>query len=230
MTRARKKKTRSLAGALALAPFLALAGLATAAPNDPAATAEPPATTTGAATTGPTDADPASEKVPPIPRRTEEVVVQAVRADADTPVTKTDVPRAEIERKNLGQDVPALLADLPAMTYYSDTGLGNGYSYVSMRGVGPTRINFTLDGVPLNEPEDGTLYFVDFGDLGSSVESLQVQRGVGTSAAGVASFVGSVNFASLDLAEETGTTARFTVGSFGTERATVGVQTGRLGS
>lgn len=219
MTRAPKTKTRSLAGALALAPLLALAGLATAVEPEPPAAA-----------TGPADADPASEKVPPIPRRVEEVVVQAVRADVDTPVTKTDVPRAEIERKNLGQEMPALLADLPAMTYYSDTGVGNGYAYVSMRGVGPTRINFTLDGVPLNEPEDGTLYFVDFGDLGSSVESLQVQRGVGTSAAGVASFVGSVNFASLDLAEETGTTARFTLGSFGTERATVGVQTGRLGS
>ncbi|MHB8797371.1 MAG: TonB-dependent receptor [Thermoanaerobaculia bacterium] len=226
MTRARKKKNRTLAGALALVPFLALAGVAPAAASDPA-TAEPPAATAEAAEPA---GDPAAEKVPPMPRRVEEVVVQAVRADADTPVTKTDVPRAEIERKNLGQDVPALLADLPAMTYYSDTGLGNGYSYVSMRGIGPTRINFTLDGVPLNEPEDGTLYFVDFGDLGSSVESLQVQRGVGTSAAGVASFAGSVNFASLDLAEETGTTARFALGSFGTERATVGVQTGRLGS
>lgn len=242
MTRARKKKTRTLAGALALAPFLALVGLAPAADSaEPpraaaadsiahGASAEPPASTPGAVASAGPAGDPASEKVPPMPRRVEEVVVQAVRADVDTPVTKTDVPRAEIERKNLGQDVPALLADLPAMTYYSDTGLGNGYSYVSMRGVGPTRINFTLDGVPLNEPEDGTLYFVDFGDLGSSVESLQVQRGVGTSAAGVASFVGSVNFASLDLAEETGTTARFALGSFGTERATVGVQTGRLGS
>jgi iron complex outermembrane receptor protein len=173
---------------------------------------------------------PVEEKVPPpVLRRVEEIVVQAVRADADTPVTKTDVSREEIAKRNVGQEMPALLADLPAMTYYSDTGLGNGYAYVSMRGIGPTRINFTLDGVPLNEPEDGTLYFVDFGDLGSSVESLQVQRGVGTSAAGVASFVGSVNFASLDLTEEAQTTARFALGSFGTQRVTAGVQTGRLG-
>jgi iron complex outermembrane receptor protein len=173
---------------------------------------------------------PAEETVQPqVPRRFEEVVVQAVRADADTPVTKTDVPREEIEKKNMGQEMPYLLKDLPAMTYYSDTGLANGYAYVSMRGVGPTRINFTLDGAPLNEPEDSTLYFVDFGDFGSSVESLQVQRGVGTSAAGVASFVGSVNFASLDLAETTETTARFSLGSFGSERVTAGFQTGRLG-
>lgn len=173
---------------------------------------------------------PAEEKAQPqVPRRFEEVVVQAVRADADTPVTKTDVPREEIEKKNMGQEMPYLLKDLPAMTYYSDTGLANGYAYVSMRGIGPTRINFTLDGAPLNEPEDSTLYFVDFGDFGSSVESLQVQRGVGTSAAGVASFVGSVNFASLDLAETTETTARFSLGSFGSERVTAGFQTGRLG-
>ena len=173
---------------------------------------------------------PAEEKAPPpVLRRAEDVVVQAVRADADTPVTKTDVAREEIEKKNMGQEMPHLLKDLPAMTYYSDTGLANGYAYVSMRGVGPTRINFTLDGAPLNEPEDSTLYFVDFGDFGSSVESLQVQRGVGTSAAGVASFVGSVNFASLDLAESTETTARFSLGSFGSERVTAGFQTGRLG-
>ena len=174
---------------------------------------------------------PAEEEAAPpkLPRRVEEIVVQAVRADADTPVTKTDVSREEIAEKNVGQEMPALLADLPSMTYYSDTGLGNGYAYVSMRGIGPTRINFTLDGVPLNEPEDGTLYFVDFADLGSSVESLQVQRGVGTSTAGVASFAGSVNFASLDLAETTGTTARFSLGSFGARRATAGFQSGRLG-
>jgi len=171
-----------------------------------------------------------ADEIPPepIPRRVEEIVVQAVRADADTPVTKTDVSREEIAKENVGQEMPALLADLPSMTYYSDTGLGNGYAYVSMRGIGPTRINFTLDGAPLNEPEDGTLYFVDFADLASSVDSLQVQRGVGTSAAGVASFAGSVNFASLDLAESTATTARFALGSFGTQRVTAGFQSGRL--
>lgn len=204
--------SRTTVAALVLAAALA----ATAAPAE-----EPPK--------GPPAAEAAGETVPTLPRRVEEIVVQAVRADADTPVTKTDVSREEIARKNAGQDMPALLADLPAMTYTSDTGLGNGYTYVTMRGVGPTRINFTLDGAPLNEPEDSTLYFVDFADLASSVESLQVQRGVGTSAAGVASFVGSVNFASLDLAEKPELSARLALGSFGTGRATAGYQLGRLG-
>ncbi|MRR12787.1 hypothetical protein EG835_10080, partial [bacterium] len=222
MTSTRRDRTRRAATGFAILTLLFGGGARAAGDAGPQ---EPPPVTAGS------QAPPGQEEPSPkIPRRTEEVVVQAVRADADTPVTKTDVSREELAEKNVGQEMPALLADLPSMTYYSDTGLGNGYAYVSMRGIGPTRINFTLDGVPLNEPEDGTLYFVDFADLGSSVENLQVQRGVGTSAAGVASFAGSVNFASLDLAESTGTTARLALGSFGTERVTAGFQSGRLGT
>ncbi len=224
-TRPGTRPTR-LAAPLALGALLALFP-GPAARADERATAPPGSASAAGAIA---EEAPAEETPQPLlPRRVEEIVVQAVRADADTPVTKTDVSREEIAKRNVGQEMPSLLKDLPAMTYSSDTGLSNGYAYVSMRGVGPTRINFTLDGAPLNEPEDSTLYFVDFGDLGSSVESLQVQRGVGTSAAGVASFVGSVNFASLDLAEATETTARLALGSFGTERVTAGFQTGRLG-
>jgi iron complex outermembrane receptor protein len=211
MTRARNQRPKAHAVALAAA-LLAASAWADEPTKAPAAAEEP-----------------SGEKPVPVTRKTEEIVVQAVRAEVDTPVTKTEVTREELAKENAGQDMPALLADLPGMNYTSDTGLANGYTYVSMRGVGPTRINFTLDGAPLNEPEDSTLYFVDFADLASSVESLQVQRGVGTSAAGVASFVGSVNFASLDLAEKPQLTARLALGSFGTGRATAGYQLGRLG-
>ncbi len=222
MTFTRRDRPAPVATGLALLALL-FPGRSPAAADE---SAQAPAPASAAETA------PSEKETPPAKtlRRTEEVVVQAVRADVDTPVTKTDVPRAELEKKGFGQEMPALLADLPAMTISSDTGLANGYTYVSMRGVGPTRINFTLDGAPLNEPEDSTLYFVDFADLASSVESLQVQRGVGTSAAGVASFVGSVNFASLDLAEKAETTARFAAGSFGTQRASAAYQTGRLGT
>ena len=216
MTRAPKPRPKTPA----LVLVAALAAAAAHADEPPKA---PPVAEASAAET------PADGKPAPVVRRTEEIVVQAVRADVDTPVTKTDVTREELAKENAGQEMPALLADLPAMNYTSDTGLANGYTYVSMRGVGPTRINFTLDGAPLNEPEDSTLYFVDFADLASSVESLQVQRGVGTSAAGVASFVGSVNFASLDLAEKPQLSTRLALGSFGTGRATAGYQFGRLG-
>ncbi len=165
----------------------------------------------------------------PLYRRSEEVVVQAIRADVETPVTKTDLGRAEVERLDYGQEMPFLLRDVPSVTQYSDTGIGSGYSYLYLRGIPQTRLNVTLDGVPLNEPEDSALYFVDFGDFASSLESIQVQRGVGTSSVGTASYAGSINFASLDLAEHARVDGRLGVGSFGTSRATLGVQSGRFG-
>ena len=165
----------------------------------------------------------------PLYRLSEQVVVQAIRADSRAPVTKHDMSRAEIERLDVGQEMPFLLKPLPSLNQYSDTGLGSGYSYLYLRGIQQTRINMTLDGVPLNEPEDSTLYFVDFGDFASSLESIQVQRGVGTSTVGVASFAGSVNFASRDLSGDREWSARLGTGSFGSRRASLGVQSGRVG-
>lgn len=165
----------------------------------------------------------------PLHRRSEEVVVQAIRADLETPVTKTDLGRTEVERLDYGQEMPFLLKDVPSVTQYSDTGMGAGYSYLYLRGIPQTRLNVTLDGVPLNEPEDSALYFVDFGDFASSLESIQVQRGVGTSSVGTASYAGSINFASLDLAERAQVDGRLGGGSFGTGRATLGLQSGRVG-
>jgi iron complex outermembrane receptor protein len=162
-------------------------------------------------------------------RLSESVVVEAIRADARAPVTKDDIPREEIVRQNVGQEMPFLLEPVPSLNVYSDTGLGSGYSYLYLRGIQQTRINTTLDGVPLNEPEDSALYFVDFGDFASSLQSIQVQRGVGTSTVGTASYAGSINFASLDLAEEAGGTVRLGAGSFGTRRAALGGQSGRVG-
>ncbi len=168
-------------------------------------------------------------RLEPLYRLSEEVVVQAVRADVETPVTKTDLGRADIQRLDYGQEMPALLKDVPSATQYSDAGNGAGYAYLYLRGIPQTRLNVTLDGVPLNEPEDSALYFVDFGDFASSLESVQVQRGVGTSSVGTASFAGSVNFASVDLAEHARADARVGTGSFGTTRATLGLQSGRVG-
>jgi iron complex outermembrane recepter protein len=159
----------------------------------------------------------------------EEVVVMAVRAEARTPVTKHEVSRADIERRNVGQEMPFLLEPAPSLNQYSDTGLGSGYSYLNLRGIQQTRINMTLDGVPLNEPEDSTVYFVNFGDFASSLGSIQVQRGVGTSTVGVASYAGSINFASRDLEDEPQASARLGAGSFGTWRGTVAAESGRVG-
>jgi iron complex outermembrane recepter protein len=162
-------------------------------------------------------------------RLREDVVVRAIRAEALTPVTKTDIRREDLERLDYGQEMPVLLKQTPSVTQYSETGLGAGYSYFYLRGIQQTRVNMTLDGVPLNEAEDSTLYFVDFDGLAGSLESIQVQRGVGTSSVGSASFAGSVNFESVALSERRELTALVSAGSFGTYRTAVGGQTGHLG-
>jgi iron complex outermembrane receptor protein len=152
-----------------------------------------------------------------------------VRAEEHTPVTKTDVDRDEIELVNRGQEMPFLLGRTPAVNFQSDTGLAAGYAYFNIRGIGQTRLNITLDGVPLQDPEDQALYFSNFGDFASVVDSIQVQRGVGTSSVGSASYGGSVNFASVSPAEGRRIEAQAGGGSWGTGRATGAVHSGLLG-
>jgi iron complex outermembrane receptor protein len=164
-----------------------------------------------------------------VARFAEEVVVAAVRADAEAPITKRDLDRVEIETRNTGQEMPFLLKEVPSVTQYSDSGSSTGYSYMYLRGIPQTRMNITLDGVPLNEPEDSAFYFANFGDFANAIESLQVQRGVGTSTVGAASFVGSINFASIDLKDKAAADVRLGGGSFGTNRVSAAVHSGRLG-
>lgn len=158
----------------------------------------------------------------------EQVVIQAVRADERTPVTQTTLNRAAIEKIYAGQDMPMLLLQQPSMTAYSDNGTGNGYSYLRLRGIDPTRINMTLNGAPLNEPEDQGVYFSNFVDFGNSLESIQIQRGTGTSSNGTASFAGSINFETLNLARRKGGEVQASYGSFNTYRASASYATGLL--
>ncbi len=163
----------------------------------------------------------------PSVRLTDEIVVQAVRADTATPVTKTDLDQPAIAARNYGQEMPYLIDRTPSMSNYSESGLGAGYSYFYLRGVQQTRINMTLDGAPLNDPEESAVYFANFGDFASALESIQIQRGVGTSTVGSSSYGGSINFASADLGEKPEISARVEAGSFGTEKGTVALQSGR---
>jgi len=165
----------------------------------------------------------------PAVRLSDAIVVQAVRAGAATPVTKTDLERSDIERLDYGQEMPFALQSTPAATNYSETGLGAGYSYFYLRGIQQTRINMTLDGAPLNDPEESAVYFANFGDFASALESIQIQRGVGTSTLGSASYGGSINFASVDLKDTEEVSGRLEAGSFGTERGSLAWQSGRLG-
>jgi len=163
------------------------------------------------------------------PQYSESIVVSAIRADEETPVTKTDIPREVIAKQYHGQDVPLLLRDAPSVNAYTESGVGgSGYSYISLRGVSPTRINFTLDGVPLADSEDMGTYFADFPDLARSLESIQIQRGVGTSTVGSPSFGGSVNMESLALAQDQKVSATIGAGSFGNRQASAGYQSGAL--
>ncbi|HEY0372085.1 MAG TPA: TonB-dependent receptor [Thermoanaerobaculia bacterium] len=163
------------------------------------------------------------------PAFAETMVVSAIRAEAGTPVTKTDIAREEIEQQYHGQDVPLLLRDAPAVNAYSESGAGgSGYSYISLRGVSPTRINFTLDGVPLADSEDMGTYFADFPDLARSLESIQIQRGVGTSTVGTPSFGGSVNMQSVDLYADERVDATIGGGSYDGRQASIGYHSGAL--
>jgi iron complex outermembrane recepter protein len=120
---------------------------------------------------------------------TDEVVVRATRATGKTPTTFTNVTRGEIEEHNFGQDGPFLLHWTPSVVTTSDAGTGIGYTGIRIRGSDPTRINVTINGIPYNDSESLGTFWVDIPDIASSAESIQIQRGVGTSTNGAGSFV-----------------------------------------
>ncbi len=214
---ARGHGTRQLAGTLLFFLSLPLFG-ATARADDPSVP-RPTATPTPVPTPTP----------PPEIRKSESLTVSAIRAEETAPVTKTDISGSVIRKEDNGQEMPTLLSAAPSVTFYSESGGPNGYSYISIRGVQMTRLNLTFDGAPLNDPEDSTFYFANFADFAGSLGSLQIQRGVGTSTWGSASYGGSVSFESVEPSEGFGVAARLGAGSFGTERVGAEVQSGRFG-
>ncbi|MCE2901344.1 MAG: TonB-dependent receptor [Gemmatimonas sp.] len=161
-------------------------------------------------------------------RRIEGVTVQAIRAGSDTPIAQKTIERAALTQRHFGQDVPMLLMNAaPSLMAHTETGTQWGYSYLRLRGLDQTRINITIDGVPLNDMEDQVLYFANFADLLSNVQSVQVQRGVGTSTAGTASYAGSINFETVPVAQrQAGGDVQLQMGSFGAQRATASFNTG----
>ena len=158
----------------------------------------------------------------------ENIVVQAVRAAERDPISKTDIAGTQIAAINRGQEMPFLLSRAASINVQSDSGLAAGYSYFNIRGIGQTRLNVTLDGIPLQDPEDQALYFSNFGDFASVVDSVQIQRGVGTSSVGSASYGGSVNFASVNPAESPTAEVQIGGGSWSSGRATAAVHSGRF--
>lgn len=159
----------------------------------------------------------------------ERVTVTALRGDANAPIPQRTMERAEIEQRYVGQDVPLLLTGQPSITSYADAGAFSNYSYLRLRGIDQSRVNITFDGVPLNDPEDQFVYFSNFPDLANSIESAQIQRGVGTSAYGTAAYAGAIHFQSVPLANSArGGELQVGRGSFETTRGSAEYLTGRV--
>ena len=157
----------------------------------------------------------------------EAVVVKAVRPTLSAPAASSTITRDDITKTFVGQDVPNFLNTMPSMTSYSDAGGYSGYSYLRLRGMDQTHINITLDGVPLNDPEDQVLYFSNVPDFLNSIQSVQVSRGVGSSTFGTASYAGSMNFQSIPLVTTPrGGDVQLTGGSFNTMSASAQYATG----
>ena len=168
----------------------------------------------------------------PALRVSEDLVVRALRAAPEAPVTQSELPAERLAALSYGQEMPFLLATTPGVTSYSESGLalGAGYSYFSLRGLPQSRINMTFDGVPLNDPEESAVYFANFGDFAAAVGSVEVQRGVGTSTFGSASYGGAISFGSVTLAEQPVVALELGGGSYGTTRASLRAESGRLAS
>ncbi len=131
-----------------------------------------------------------------------------------------------LERKNFGQDIPVLLEATPSLVTTSDAGAGVGYTGLRIRGVDATRINVTINGIPVNDPESHAVYWVNMPDLASSIENIQIQRGVGSSTNGAASFGASLNIKTQDVSEKPFGSIDQSVGSFGTYKTTIKAGTG----
>ena len=158
----------------------------------------------------------------------DEVLVAAVRANTDAPVTFSNLSKKEIAKRNLGQDIPILLNYMPSVVSSSDAGAGVGYTYMSVRGSNGERINVTVNGIPYNDAESHGTFWVNLGDFASSTQNLQLQRGVGTSTNGSGAFGASLNILTDAAQEETYGEISNSFGSFNTRKHTVKFSTGKI--
>ncbi len=157
-----------------------------------------------------------------------EVLVEATRASQRSPISYTELTSKELAPLNTGQDMPYLLRFTPSLIATSDAGNGIGYTGLWIRGSDPSRINVTINGVPLNDPESQQVFWVNTPDFGSSVNNIQIQRGVGTSANGAASFGGSIKMETRGVRNEAYAETNNAFGSFNTWKNNVSFGTGLL--
>jgi len=158
----------------------------------------------------------------------DEVLVSAVRVTKKTPVSFSNLDKKEIKFRNLGQDIPILMNYLPSVVTTSDAGNGVGYTGIRVRGSDATRVNVTINGIPYNDSESHGTYWVNMPDFASSLESLQLQRGVGTSTNGAGAFGASLNMLTDNFAKESAGEISNSFGSFNTRKHTVKFSTGLM--
>ena len=155
-----------------------------------------------------------------------EVTVSAIRAKDKNPITFTNVSKEEIAPRNLGQDIPVLLNYAPSVVTTTDAGNGVGYTYMRVRGSDGSRINVTLNGIPFNDSESQGTFFVNLPDFASSLESVQLQRGVGASTNGAGAFGASLNMQTKSYQEKSFAEVANSFGSFNTRKHTLAFGTG----
>lgn len=158
----------------------------------------------------------------------EEITVTALRTPERSPFAYTTIRPEELNNLNLGQDIPELLNNQPSVVTTSDAGNGVGYSALRIRGSDATRINVTLNGIPVNDAESHQVYWVDIPDLASSVDNIQIQRGLGTSTNGAGALGGSINILTGSFRQEPSGEISSSFGSFNTRKNTVRFSTGLL--
>ncbi len=154
--------------------------------------------------------------------------VKALRAGDKAPFTKTNISKAQIAKTNLGQDIPFLLNQTPSTVINSDAGNGIGYTNIYIRGVDLTRINVTLNGIPYNDAESQGTFWVDIPDMASSLNSIQIQRGVGTSSNGTGAFGASINLQTNEFIDKAYVESNNSYGSFNTFKNTLKAGTGLI--
>ena len=151
----------------------------------------------------------------------EPLEIKSIRNNFSSPFTFQNISKMVVEKNNIGQDIPYILNQTPSFISSSDGGTGIGYTNFSIRGSDKTRINVTLNGIPYNDAESMLVYFVDIPDFASSISSIQIQRGVGTSTNGASSFGASINLSTNEIIDSNFLQYNTQIGSFNTFKNTL---------
>ena len=158
----------------------------------------------------------------------DDVIINSIRANKKTPVSFSNLSKEEFAARNLGQDIPILMNFMPSVVTTSDAGNGFGYTGIRVRGSDATRVNVTINGVPYNDSESSGTFWVNMPDFASSVESLQLQRGVGTSTNGAGAFGASLNMLTDNSSDKASAEISNSFGSFNSRKHTLKFSTGLL--